>query len=219
MIVCSWSGGKDSALALHELMRSKEHEVVALLTTVTEEYDRITMHGVRSELLKQQALSIRLPLEEVRISENITEEEYEETMLDVMSRLKDAGIESVAFGDLFLEDVRRRRETNLARIGMKGVFPLWGRNTRKLALEFVKLGFKAITTCVDTSLLNGDFAGREVDEDFLNDLPAEADPCGENGEFHSFVYDGPIFKWAISFKKGDVVVKRGRFHYCDLLPQ
>jgi uncharacterized protein (TIGR00290 family) len=219
MIVCSWSGGKDSALALHELMRSKEHEVVALLTTVTEEYDRITMHGVRSELLKQQALSIRLPLEEVRISENITEEEYEETMLDVMSRLKDAGIESVAFGDLFLEDVRRRRETNLARIGMKGVFPLWGRNTRKLALEFVKLGFKAITTCVDTSLLNGDFAGREVDEDFLNDLPTEADPCGENGEFHSFVYDGPIFKWAISFKKGDVVVKRGRFHYCDLLPQ
>jgi uncharacterized protein (TIGR00290 family) len=219
MITCSWSGGKDSALALHELMRSKEHEVVALLTTVTEEYDRITMHGVRSELLKQQALSIGLPLEEIRISENITEEEYEKTMQDVMSRLKDAGIESVAFGDLFLEDVRRRREANLARIGMKAVFPLWGRNTRKLALEFIELGFKAITTCVDTNLLKGDFVGRDVDEDFLNDLPAQADPCGENGEFHSFVYDGPIFKWAIPFKKGDVVVKRGRFHYCDLMPQ
>lgn len=219
MITCSWSGGKDSALALHELMRSKEHEVVALLTTVTEEYDRITMHGVRSELLKQQALSIGLPLEEIRISENITEEEYEKTMQDVMSRLKDAGMESVAFGDLFLEDVRRRREANLARIGMKAVFPLWGRNTRKLALEFIELGFKAIITCVDTSLLNGEFVGRNVDEKFLNDLPAEADPCGENGEFHSFVYDGPIFQKAISLKKGDVVVKRGRFHYCDLLPQ
>jgi len=200
-------------------MRSKEHEVVVLLTTVTEEYDRVTMHGVRSELLKQQAISIGLPLEEIRISENITEEEYEKTMQDVMSRLKDAGIESVAFGDLFLEDVRRRREANLARIGMTAVFPLWGRNTRKLALEFIELGFKAITTCVDTSLLNGDFVGRDVDEDFLNDLPAEADPCGENGEFHSFVYDGPIFQKAISLKKGDVVVKRGRFHYCDLLPQ
>jgi uncharacterized protein (TIGR00290 family) len=219
MITCSWSGGKDSALALHELMRSKEHEVVALLTTVTEEYDRITMHGVRSELLKQQALSIGLPLEEIRISENITEEEYEETMQGVMSRLKDAGIESVAFGDLFLEDVRRRREANLARIGMKGVFPLWGRNTRKLALEFIELGFKAIITCVDTSLLNGLLVGRNVDEKFLNDLPAQADPCGENGEFHSFVYDGPIFKRAIPFKKGDVIVKRGRFHYCDLLPR
>jgi uncharacterized protein (TIGR00290 family) len=177
------------------------------------------MHGVRSELLKQQALSIGLPLEEVRISENITEEEYEKTMQDVMSRLKDAGIESVAFGDLFLEDVRRRREANLARIGMKGVFPLWGRNTRKLALEFIELGFKAIITCVDTSLLNGEFVGRNVDEKFLNDLPAQADPCGENGEFHSFVYDGPIFKRAIPFKKGDVIVKRGRFHYCDLLPR
>jgi uncharacterized protein (TIGR00290 family) len=219
MLVCSWSGGKDSALALHELMKSEGDEVVALLTTVTEEYDRITMHGVRSELLKQQALSIGLPLEEIRISENITEEEYEETMWDVMSRLKDAGIGSVAFGDLFLEDVRRRREANLARIGMKGVFPLWGRNTRKLALEFVRLGFKAIITCVDTGLLKGDFVGRDVDEDFLSDFPAQADPCGENGEFHSFVYDGPIFKRAIPFKKGDVVEKRGRFHYCDLLPQ
>jgi len=200
-------------------MRSKEHEVATLLTTVTEEYNRVTMHGVRSELIRQQALSIGIPLVEVRISENISEKEYEERMQNVMSRFKEAGIESVAFGDLFLEDVRRRREANLARIGMKAVFPLWGRNTRKLGLEFVRLGFKAITTCVDTDLLKGDFVGRDVDEDFLNDLPAQADPCGENGEFHSFVYDGPIFQKAISFKKGDVVVKRGRFHYCDLLPQ
>lgn len=218
MLACSWSGGKDSALALHELMRTKEHEVAALLTTVTEEYERIAMHGVRSELLRQQALSIEIPLVEIRISENISEKEYEETMQNVMSGFKEAGIESVAFGDLFLEDVRKRRETNLERIGMKAVFPLWGRNTRKLALEFVRLGFKAITTCVDVSLLKGDFVGRNIDEDFLNDLPAEADPCGENGEFHSFVYDGPIFKRAIPFKKGDVVVRRGRFHYCDLLP-
>ena len=219
MLACSWSGGKDSALALHELIRSKEHEVATLLTTVTEEYDRVTMHGVRSELIRQQALSIGIPLVEVRISENISEKEYEERMQNVMSRFKEAGIESVAFGDLFLEDVRRRREANLARIGMKAVFPLWGRNTRKLGLEFVRLGFKAITTCVDTDLLKGDFVGRDVDENFLNDLPAQADPCGENGEFHSFVYDGPIFQKAISFKKGDVVVKRGQFHYCDLLPQ
>ncbi|MDD1768492.1 MAG: diphthine--ammonia ligase, partial [Methanomassiliicoccales archaeon] len=213
MLACSWSGGKDSALTLHELMKSKEREVVALLTTVTEEYDRITMHGVRSDLLKQQALSIGLPLEEVRLPENITEEDYEETMWGVMSRFKDAGIGSVAFGDLFLEDVRSRREANLARIGMKAVFPLWGRNTQKLALEFVKLGFKAITTCVDTTLLSGEFVGRDVDDEFLSDLPPHADPCGENGEFHSFVYDGPIFKKAIPFRKGDIVVKRGRFNY------
>lgn len=217
MIVCSWSGGKDSALALHELTRCKGHEVVALLTTVTEEYDRVTMHGVRSELLKQQAVSIGLPLEEIRISENVTEEEYETTMMDVMTRLKDAGIGSVAFGDLFLDDVRRRREMNLERIGMKAVFPLWGIDTRKLALEFVESGFKAVVTCVDTRLLRGDFIGRDFDEDFLKDLPAGVDPCGENGEFHSFVYDGPIFRTAISFKKGDVVEKRGRFLYCDLL--
>jgi uncharacterized protein (TIGR00290 family) len=219
MLACSWSGGKDSALALYELVRSKEHEIVALLTTITEEYDRVTMHGVRSELLRQQALSIGLPIEEIRISENITEKEYEETMQEVMSRLKNAGIGSVAFGDLFLEDVRRRRERNLASIGMKAVFPLWGRNTRELALEFVQLGFKAITTCVDSSLLNGEFVGRIVEENFLNDLPVEADPCGENGEFHSFVYDGPIFKKAIPFRKGDVVLRRDRFLYCDLLPR
>lgn len=198
-------------------MRCKEHEVVALLTTVTEEYDRVTMHGVRSELLKQQAVSIGLPLEDIRISENVTEEEYERTMMDVMTRLKDAGIGSVAFGDLFLDDVRRRRETNLERIGMKAVFPLWGKDTGKLALEFVESGFKAVVTCVDTRLLRGDFIRRDFDEDFLKDLPAGVDPCGENGEFHSFVYDGPIFRTAISFKKGDVVEKRGRFLYCDLL--
>lgn len=140
-------------------------------------------------------------------------------MQEVMSRLKDAGIGSVAFGDLFLEEVRRRRERNLASIGMKAVFPLWGRNTRELALEFVQLGFKAITTCVDSSLLKGEFVGRIVDENFLNDLPTGADSCGENGEFHSFVYDGPIFKKAIPFRKGDVVLRRGRFLYCDLLPR
>lgn len=218
MILLSWSGGKDSALALYEITKSGEQDVLGLLTIITREYDRITMHGVCSELLGQQARSIGIELEEVRISENAAEKEYEQTMGEVMLRLKTRGVDSVAFGDVFLEDVRRRREENLRQIGVKALFPLWGRNTKELALEFLRLEFRAIVTCVDANLLDGSFVGRELDEDFLRDLPSGVDPCGENGEFHSFVYGGPIFSREVRFEMGDVVVRRGRFHYCDLLP-
>jgi len=216
--VLAWSGGKDSALALRELTSSGECDVVGLLTTITKGYGRITMHGVREVLLEAQALSVGLPLLKISISESISEEEYEKVMEAAMLSLQNAGVGSVAFGDLFLEEVRRRREENSARIGMKAVFPLWGRDTRSLAHHLIDLGFKAVTTCTDGHFLGKDFVGRSIDEDFLRDLPEGVDPCGENGEFHSFVFDGPVFRRAIPFRKGDVVLMRDRFYYCDLIP-
>jgi uncharacterized protein (TIGR00290 family) len=217
-VLLAWSGGKDAALALHELQASKEYEVVALLTTVTEEYDRISMHGVRSVLLERQAKALGLPLDTVLISTGTTEEEYGAKMREALQRHVDAGVSCVAFGDLFLEEVRKYREENLAGIGVRGVFPLWKRDTTKLAHSFIDKGFKAIVTCVDSEALDGSFAGRPFDERFLSDLPPSVDPCGENGEFHSLVYDGPIFSSRVAFQKGSVVVRDNRFYYCDLLP-
>jgi uncharacterized protein (TIGR00290 family) len=217
-VLLAWSGGKDAALALHELRASKEYEVVALLTTVTEEYDRISMHGVRSVLLERQAKALGLPLDTVLISTGTTEEEYGAKMREALQRHVDAGVSCVAFGDLFLEEVRKYREENLAGIDVQGVFPLWKRDTAELAHSFIDQGFKAIVTCVDSEALDGSFVGRHFDERFLSDLPPPVDPCGENGEFHSFVYDGPIFSSGVAFEKGSVVVRDNRFYYCDLLP-
>ncbi len=217
-VLFSWSGGKDSAMALKEVLTRPEYEVAALLTTVTEDYDRISMHGVRRSLLRQQADSLGLPLEEIGISKRSSNEEYESKMGEALIRYKDAGITSVVFGDIFLEDLKQYRENNLAKIGMKGVFPLWKQDTHELVRGFIELGFRAVVVCVDSQTLDRGFAGREIDEEFVRGLPETVDVCGENGEYHSFVYDGPIFKTRIPYTRGEVVLREDRFCYCDLVP-
>lgn len=217
-VLLNWSGGKDSALTLHELSVDGGYEVAALLTTVTEDYDRISIHGVRRSLLEKQAQSLSLPLEIVSITKNATNEEYEAKMRETLTRYKNQGVLSAVFGDIFLEDIREYREKNLSQVGMKAVFPIWHRDTSELARNFITLGFKAVVTCVDSHALDGSFVEREYDERFLADLPSSVDPCGENGEFHSFVYDGPIFRERISHTRGEVVLRDERFYFCDLLP-
>ena len=214
----SWSSGKDSARALHEIRETGQVEIVALLTTVTSDYDRISMHGVRRVLLEQQADALGLPLEEVFISANTSNEEYGAKMQALLERYAQVDVSAVVFGDIFLEDVRRYREEKLAQVGMRGLFPLWGKDTGELARAFIDLGFQAVTTCVDSHLLDRTFVGRDIDEQFLADLPPNVDPCGENGAFHSFVYNGPVFRKAIAYAKGEVVLRDNRFYYCDLLP-
>ena len=216
--VVAWSGGKDSALALYETLRSGRYDVQALLTTVNRDYDRISIHGVRRVLLEQQAKALGIPLEKTFISKGASDAEYEKELLKALKRQKDSGVISVVFGDIFLEDVRKYRERILATAGINGVFPLWKQDTQILARKFINLGFKAIITSVDSNVLGKDFAGREYDERFLSDLPENVDLCGENGEFHSFVYDGPIFHERLSFVKGERVLRENRFYYCDLLP-
>jgi uncharacterized protein (TIGR00290 family) len=216
-VLFCWSGGKDSCLALHQLRRDPLREVVALLTTVTEGYDRISMHGVRRILLERQAAALGLPLEIVTIPPQCLNAEYESRMETMLLTWKGRGITEVAFGDIFLEDLREYREKNLARVGMKALFPVWKRPTRELAREFIALGFRAVTVCVDPKILDESLVGRNIDADFLAALPAKADPCGENGEFHSFVYDGPGFSAPVQFTVGEKVLRDG-FHFCDLLP-
>jgi len=217
-ILFTWSGGKDSALALYELQRHPDDEVVGLLTTVTEDYDRVSMHGVRRILLERQAESLNLPLEIIPISKNSSPEEYASRMKDILMHYQSQGVSSVAFGDVFLEDVRNYREENLSQIDMTAIFPIWKRDTTKLAHSFIDWGFKALITCVDSEVLDKGFVGRMYDESFLSDLPAHIDPCGEKGEFHSFVYDGPLFPQEISCQKGEIVFRENRFYFCDLIP-
>jgi uncharacterized protein (TIGR00290 family) len=216
-ILFCWSGGKDSAMALHTLLRLPDVRIVALLTTVTETYDRISMHGVRRELLVQQAESIGLPLHEVRIPPQCVNPIYEARMEEAVRFHYDAGVRSVAFGDIFLEDLRAYREKNLARIGMTALFPIWKRDTRELIRSFHAARFRAIAACIDPKVLDRTFAGRELDDSFFRDLPAGVDPCGENGEFHTFVFDGPIFREPVAVRAGEVL-ERDSFIYCDLLP-
>ena len=217
-VIMAWSGGKDSTLALYEILKNENYEVAGLLTTVTSDYDRISMHGVRRTLLEMQAESLGLALEKVFITATTTNEQYEAAMRAVLTKYKNAGVSCVVFGDIFLEDLKRYRENNLAKIGMKGLFPLWKRDTTELAHNFIDLGFKTIITCVDTNFLDKIFVGRTFDRKFLSGLPANIDPCGENGEFHSFVYDGPIFKKRIAHDIGEIVLRENRFCYCDLIP-
>jgi uncharacterized protein (TIGR00290 family) len=217
-VIVAWSGGKDSALALYEVLNSGSYEALELLTTVTKDYDRISIHGVRRVLLEQQAKALRIPLEEMFITKSASDAEYESELLKTLKRHRDSGVFSVVFGDIFLEDVRKYREQILAKAGMNVIFPLWKRDTKDLARTFLNLGFKAVITSIDSNVLGKSFAGREYDEKFLSDLPANVDPCGENGEFHSFVYDGPLFCERIGFKKGEIVLRDNRFYYCDLLP-
>ena len=217
-ILFCWSGGKDSAIALYTLLQQKQFQVVALLTTVTEGYDRIAMHGVRRELLARQADSLRLPLHEVCIPPQCVNPIYEARMEEALRHFYNQGVRKVAFGDIFLEDLRAYREKNLSRIGMTALFPLWQRDTRELIQFFHAQHFRAIAACVDTKVLDPSFAGRELNESFFRDLPPAADPCGENGEFHTFVFDGPIFHSPIPVRTGEVVNRDG-FVFCDLLPQ
>jgi uncharacterized protein (TIGR00290 family) len=216
-ILFCWSGGKDSAMALHTLLQQSDIRIAALLTTVTEGYERISMHGVRRELLARQAQSIGLPLHEVRIPPQCVNPIYEARMEEALRIHFENGVRKVAFGDIFLEDLRAYREKNLARIGMTALFPIWKRDTRELIRSFHAHRFRAIAVCVDSKVLDPSFAGRELDESFFRDLPPHADPCGENGEFHTFVFDGPIFQSPIPVRTGEIVNRDG-FIFCDLLP-
>ena len=216
-LVVSWSGGKDSTLALNEILNNTDYEVHTLITTVTEGYDRISIHGVRNELLEKQVQSIGLPLHKVSIPKDSKNEQYESALKKVLLKFKNEGINEIVFGDIFLEDVKKYRDELLDRLDMKGVYPIWKKDSKQLASKFIELGFKAVTTCVDSQQIDKKFVGREYDSGFLNDLPGTADPCGENGEFHTFVYDGPLFNEKISFNKGEVVLRDNRFYYCDLI--
>jgi uncharacterized protein (TIGR00290 family) len=214
--IISWSGGKDSALALLETQA--DFEIVALLTTVTEGYDRISMHGVRTSLLERQAHSLNCALDKVVISPTCSNDEYETKMRAALDKYRKAGVLSVICGDIFLEDVRRYRKEKLFTAGLKGVFPLWKRDTTELAHRFITLGFQAILCCVDTNVLDQAFAGRLYDREMLAQLPPNIDPCGENGEFHSFVFDGPNLANRVECHVGECVLRDKRFCYCDLLP-
>jgi uncharacterized protein (TIGR00290 family) len=204
-------------MALHSLLERPDVRIAALLTTVTETYDRISMHGVRRELLVQQAESIGLPLHEVRIPPQCVNPIYESRMEEALRAHYDRGVRTVAFGDIFLEDLRAYRENNLARVGMKALFPIWKRDTHELIRHFHAAGFRAIAACVDPKVLDRSFAGRELNQQFFRDLPANVDPCGENGEFHTFVFDGPVFRKPIPVRAGEIL-ERNSFIYCDLLP-
>jgi uncharacterized protein (TIGR00290 family) len=219
-IILSWSGGKDSSLALAALRDDPRWDVVALLTSVTREYDRVSIHGVRRALLEAQAHAAGLPLIEVSLEPASSNEAYEAAFLAALERVRIAfpAGSHLAFGDLFLEDVRAYRERLLEGTGFAPEFPLWGAETGALARRFVADGFRATLVCVDTTQLGGEFAGRAFDDALLDALPASVDPCGERGEFHTFVHAGPVFAHAIPFTTGDVVLRDGRFAYCDLLP-
>jgi len=205
-VIFCWSGGKDSAFALYKVLKEEKYEVIALLTTLNSEYKRISMHGVREELLDKQAESIGLPLIKMYVKEG-TNEEYEKEMEQLLLKHKVKGVTKIIFGDIFLEDLRTYRENNLAKIGLKAEFPLWKKDTKELINEFIDLGFKTITCCVNDGYLAKDKVGVEIDKNFIDALPSTIDPCGENGEYHTFCFAGPIFKNTIEFIVGEKVYK------------
>jgi len=238
----NWSSGKDSALALYKILQNPDYKIECLLTSVNQQYQRISMHGVRVELLHAQAESIGIPLKIMQIPEMPTMEVYEEVMTETLSELKNKGITHSVFGDIFLEDLRQYRENQLAKIDFKGIFPIWKIPTRDLIQEFLSLGFKTIVVCVNEKYLDKSFVGRIIDQDFINDLPENVDVCGENGEFHTFAFDGPIFSKPIDFEIGETVYRKYEkpkttdssntacdtndetafdfgFWYCDLIPK
>lgn len=203
--VFNWSSGKDSAFALYKALQNDNLDISCLLTTLNKKYERVSMHGVDIELLKLQAESIGIPLKIIELSEAPTMEEYENAMQQTMDELQENGIEISIFGDIFLEDLKKYRENKLAKSNMYGYFPLWNIPTKQLIREFIDLGFQAIVCCVNEQFLDKSFSGRIIDNDFLKDLPENVDPCGENGEYHSFVFDGPIFKCPIKIKTGNLL--------------
>ena len=219
-VVLSWSGGKDSSLTLAALRADPAIEVVALLTSITREYDRVSIHGVRRALLEAQARSAKLPIIEISLDPQCTNAAYEAAFHAALARIREdcPGVRHLAFGDLFLEDVRAYRERLLEGTGFAPLFPLWGRDTSQLAARFVDDGYRAHLVAVDTTQLDAAFAGRAFDHALLGSLPHGVDPCGERGEFHTFVSDGPIFDQPITVELGDVVLRDDRFAFCDLLP-
>ena len=237
----NWSSGKDSALALYKILKNSELEIVSLLTSVNKKYNRISMHGVRTELLEQQAKSIGLPLHIMEIPEMPSMDDYEKVMQETLTKFKKKGITHSVFGDIFLEDLRKYRENKLAEMEFEGIFPLWKIPTKDLIQEFLDLGFKTIVVCVNERNLDQSFVGRVIDAQFISDLPNDVDVCGENGEFHTFTFDGPIFKKPIEFEIGEIVYRKYEkpkqeatntacdtsssdafdfgFWYCDLIPK
>ncbi|SMC74398.1 Dph6-related ATP pyrophosphatase [Moheibacter sediminis] len=205
--VFNWSSGKDSALALYKILNSNQFEIVSLLTSVNSEFKRVSMHGLREELLEKQAESIGLPLYKVMLPERPSMEEYNSIMNSTLTDLKQKGITHSIFGDIFLEDLKKYREDKLNEVGLKAVFPLWKISTKNLIEEFISVKFKTIVICVNENYLDKSFVGRIINQQFLDDLPENVDPCGENGEFHTFTFDGPIFQFPINFTIGEIVRK------------
>lgn len=217
-VIMCYSGGKDSSLALYYLFNNPRYQVDRLMCTATADYQRSSMHGVQMELMQRQANSIGLPLDIMWVHADENGEMYKSRMREMLNAYKDSGIHHMAFGDLFLEDIREYREKLNAEVGMASLFPVWLIPTKAFANEFIDLGFKAVITCVDTEQLDASFIGREYNAELLNDLPEGVDWCAENGEFHTFCYDGPIFKEPIKFEKGEQVLRLDRFMYIDLIP-
>jgi uncharacterized protein (TIGR00290 family) len=239
-VIFCWSGGKDSALALNRLRQDDRYEIVSLLTTCNEHFQRVSMHGVRLELLAAQAAAIGLPLEKIFVSQRSSNEEYQQKMGASLAAHRARGVTACAYGDIFLEDLKKWRDENLAKAGMHGLYPIWKIDTRELIREFFALNFGTVICCVNDGYLGEDAVGRDLDEEFIRSLPANVDPCGENGEFHSFAYAGPVFRKPVKFKVGEKVYRpvevthpttsnsgyvcapgpeptRG-FWFCDLLP-
>ena len=232
-IYFNWSSGKDASLALYHLQKEGKYSVERLLTSMNSHHDRVSMHGLRRELLDQQIKSIGIPGTTIELPEEPTMEDYNQIMSDAVMQLKSDGFADCGFGDIFLEDLRAFREEKLKPYDITAHFPLWKRDTKEIISEFIELGFKAVVLCVKSDLLDESFVGREVDQSFINDLPSNVDPCGENGEFHTFCYDGPIFSEPVKFEIGENVYrsytapknddeKEGAsdlgFWFCDLIP-
>lgn len=223
----NWSTGKDSALALYKILQDKNYDVGSLVTTVNKKFHRVSMHGIREKLLEDQAKSIGLPLHKIYFTEAVSMAEYGAIMKKSQEELVGDKYEYAVFGDIFLEDLKKYREDKLGELGLKGVFPLWKKDPKELIQEFFSLGFKAIVVSVNASVLDESFVGRMLDQNFINDLPSGVDVCGENGEFHTFVYNGPIFTYPIKFSIGEKVLKTYKsdtanswdtsFWYCDLV--
>lgn len=217
-ILLSWSTGKDSAWALYKLLQNSEYQVKGLFSTINEEYKRVAIHGVRVELLKKQAQLLGLPIEIIKLPHPCSNDDYERIMKGFIKKSEENGIENFAYGDLFLEDIRDYRINQLKDSKIKPVFPLWGMKTASLSRTMIKKGLKAVITCVDSKIVSRDFCGKYFDNDFLDNLPDNADPCGENGEFHSFVYDGPMFSTPLKIETGEIVEK-GEFIFADVLEE
>jgi uncharacterized protein (TIGR00290 family) len=216
-LLVSWSGGKDCALALQRVLDGGEYEPVTLLTTVNPEYERVVMHGVRRELIEAQADALNLPLHAIELPASPNNDLYNQVMSDAMNHWKARGVHHVMFGDIWLEDVKQYRDERLKLAQMTGVFPVWGDDVHALAQEFLNRGFASVAACVDTEQLDASFAGRVLDESFFRDLPDSVDPCGERGEFHSFVFRAPMFRRELKIATGEKVLRAERFMYCDLL--
>lgn len=218
-VLLAWSGGKDSTLALERLRADPGYRVVGLLTTVTAVYERIAIHGVRRSILQRQAEALGLALIEATIPPQASNDVYEAAFADALTRARstEPALDAIAFGDLYLADVRAYREALLQRLGWRGVYPIWGENTAEVARRFIACGYRAILSCVDTQQIDAAFCGRDFDAALLADLPASCDPCGENGEFHTCVYAGPMFARPIALARGERVLRDGRFEYVDLI--